>query len=108
MLRGRTGGEPLRYRPIRMTHDRENNAAFEDFLELWRKLLADSLVPGTVVVVEGERDPPVAPSARSRRGDRRRARRPDPLGYRPRLTATSVVSSSSPTGTARAAAWPTV
>ncbi len=39
-----------------MTHDRENDAAFEDFLELWRKLLADSLVPGTVVVVEGERD----------------------------------------------------
>ena len=49
-------GEPLRHRPIRMTHDRENDAAFEDFLELWRKLLADSLVPGTVVVVEGERD----------------------------------------------------
>ena len=51
-------GEPLRHRPIRMTHDRENDAAFEDFLELWRKLLADSLVPGTIVVVEGERDPP--------------------------------------------------
>jgi len=39
-----------------MTHDRENDAAFEEFLELWRKLLVDSLVPGTVVVVEGERD----------------------------------------------------
>jgi len=39
-----------------MTRDRDNDAAFEEFLELWRRLLVESEVPGTVVVVEGERD----------------------------------------------------
>jgi len=39
-----------------MKRDRDVDTAFAEFLELWKKLLADSLVPGTVVVVEGERD----------------------------------------------------
>jgi 5S rRNA maturation endonuclease (ribonuclease M5) len=30
--------------------------AFDAFLELWPRLVADGAVPGTVVVVEGERD----------------------------------------------------
>jgi 5S rRNA maturation endonuclease (ribonuclease M5) len=39
-----------------MTTDADSDTAFAEFLELWKKLLADCLVPGTVVVVEGDRD----------------------------------------------------
>ncbi len=39
-----------------MSNDRDAETAFEEFLELWKRFLADSSAPGTVVVVEGERD----------------------------------------------------
>ncbi len=39
-----------------MSSDRDADTAFEEFLELWKRFLADSSTPGTVVVVEGERD----------------------------------------------------
>ncbi len=39
-----------------MSHGRANAAAFEEFVELFQRLRADSRVPGTVVLVEGVRD----------------------------------------------------
>jgi 5S rRNA maturation endonuclease (ribonuclease M5) len=39
-----------------VTHDRPDDGAFEEFLDVWKKLLADCQAPGTVLVVEGDRD----------------------------------------------------
>ena len=39
-----------------MTTARDPAALFDEFWELWARLLNDSRSPGTVVVVEGERD----------------------------------------------------
>ncbi|MGP8077771.1 MAG: toprim domain-containing protein [Thermoplasmata archaeon] len=39
-----------------MQRDRDPRAAFEEFVDLWQKLLAEGRVPGTTVLVEGERD----------------------------------------------------
>lgn len=39
-----------------VTTGRDPAAAFEDFWELWVRFLGDARTPGTVVVVEGERD----------------------------------------------------
>jgi 5S rRNA maturation endonuclease (ribonuclease M5) len=39
-----------------MRRDRDPEAAFEEFLELWEKFLRDADAPGTVTLVEGERD----------------------------------------------------
>lgn len=39
-----------------MQRERDPATAFEEFVELWQKLLADGRVPGTTAVVEGERD----------------------------------------------------
>jgi 5S rRNA maturation endonuclease (ribonuclease M5) len=39
-----------------MQRERDPAAAFEEFVDLWQKLLAEGRVPGTTVVVEGERD----------------------------------------------------
>ena len=39
-----------------MPPDRDPVAVFEEFVELWQHLLSESERPGTVIVVEGERD----------------------------------------------------
>ncbi len=39
-----------------MRADRDPEVAFDGFVELWEKLLRDAAEPGTVTVVEGERD----------------------------------------------------
>jgi 5S rRNA maturation endonuclease (ribonuclease M5) len=39
-----------------MTPDRDPATVFEEFVELWQHLLAESERPGSVIVVEGERD----------------------------------------------------
>ena len=39
-----------------MDAGRDPGAIFEEFWELWMRLLSDSRTPGTVIVVEGERD----------------------------------------------------
>jgi len=53
------GGPPFRTaRPglLSMKSDRDPSATFEEFVALWQKLLEENGRPGTVVVVEGERD----------------------------------------------------
>ena len=39
-----------------MANDRDPAVAFDEFWELWGRLQVESRAPGTVVVVEGERD----------------------------------------------------
>ncbi len=39
-----------------MPADRDSDRAFAEFLDLWNRLIAECREPGTVVVVEGERD----------------------------------------------------
>ncbi|MGB6501028.1 MAG: toprim domain-containing protein [Thermoplasmata archaeon] len=39
-----------------MRRERDPAVAFDEFVELWQKFLAEAKVPGTTVVVEGERD----------------------------------------------------
>jgi len=39
-----------------MATGRDPGVVFDEFWELWTRLLSDSSAPGTVVVVEGERD----------------------------------------------------
>lgn len=39
-----------------MQRERDPAAAFEEFIDLWQKLVAEGRVPGTTLVVEGERD----------------------------------------------------
>jgi 5S rRNA maturation endonuclease (ribonuclease M5) len=42
--------------PATMPADRDPGEAFEAFVALWQRLLAEGRRPGTTVVVEGERD----------------------------------------------------
>lgn len=39
-----------------MSRATDPGTAFDEFLDLWRKLLAEADTPGTVIVVEGDRD----------------------------------------------------
>jgi len=55
-LRGRCGPRRTVAGRIRMQRDRNPLAAFEEFVELWQRLLAEAETPGTAIVVEGERD----------------------------------------------------